>query len=128
MTLLGIGVLIFSIAFAVLVGYIARSLYALTKVIDGVGQTVEQLPDQLDNVFKETSNVIHESNKALADVNEKMHALNPMFDAVEDVGEATHRFTSSLAEKRQKKEQEKANGERSKKDFLRSLFKRRNKA
>src|SRR5699024_4905716 len=97
MVLIGMGVLIISIAFAVLVGYLCYSLYAATKVIDGVGKTVEQLPDQLDNVFKETENIIHESSQTVTDLNEKLRALSPLFYMAEDITEATRKFSSSVA-------------------------------
>ncbi|HLR69298.1 DUF948 domain-containing protein [Virgibacillus alimentarius] len=130
MVVLGIGVLIFSIAFAVLVGYLSYTLYAMTKVIDGVGDTVEQLPDQLDTIFKETENILHESNQTLTDLNEKMRTLSPLFYAVEDVTEATRGFASSLASnpifKRKQASGEDA-GESEKSAFRSRLFKRRKK-
>lgn len=98
MILIGMGVLIISIAFAILVGYLCYSLYAATKVIEGVGKTVEQLPGQLDTVFKETENILHESNQTLTDLNEKMRALSPLFYMAEDVTEATRHFSSSLVD------------------------------
>src|SRR5699024_4291715 len=133
MLALGVGVLIFSIAFAVLVGYLSYTLYGLTKVINGVGKTVEQLPDQLDDVFEETGNILHESNKTVADLNEKMRALNPLFEMTEDVTEATRSFCTFLAETtnelKEKKDAAKDESRSSKcfsKPFVfaRSLFKR----
>ncbi|MBH0230315.1 DUF948 domain-containing protein [Halobacillus yeomjeoni] len=98
MDFLGIGVLIIGIAFAVVSIFIIKALNNLAKVLGGVNKTVEQLPEQLDSVMKETSNVIHNSNDTLADVNEKIRALSPLFYIVGDIGESSRKLTSSLVD------------------------------
>src|SRR5699024_12819863 len=51
MLALGVGVLIFSIAFAVLVGYLSYTFYVLTKVFNDFGKIVENLSTQLYDDF-----------------------------------------------------------------------------
>ncbi|SFL52987.1 DUF948 domain-containing protein [Salibacterium qingdaonense] len=96
--LVGISVLIIAIAFAVLVIFLARTLHNLTNVLGGVNKTVEKLPDQLDDVMKETGVVIHNSNETLLDLNEKMRTLNPLFYILGDAGEASRKLSSSLVD------------------------------
>lgn len=96
MTLIGIGVIIIGVACVILAIFIGHALNNLAGILNGVDKTVQQLPDQLDGIMKETSNVIHESNRTLADVNEKMEQLSPLFYIVGDVGNATRKLSSSL--------------------------------
>ncbi|MFB4162846.1 DUF948 domain-containing protein [Alteribacillus sp. JSM 102045] len=98
MDLLGISLLIFAIAFAVLVIFLIRALNNLSSVLSGIDKTVEKLPDQLDEVMKESGVVIHNSNETLLDLNEKMRALNPLFYILGDAGEASRKLSSSLAD------------------------------
>lgn len=96
MDLTGFGVLLIGIAFLLLSVFLARVLNNTAKVFEGVRKTVERLPDQLDNVIKESEQLIQNSNDTLADVNVKLGALTPVFCIVGDVGESTSKFTSSI--------------------------------
>ena len=98
MDLKGIGVLLIGVAFLLLAIYLARVLNKFANVLDGVDKTVEQLPNQLDNILKETGNLIHHSNDTLSDVNEKLETLTPFFHIVGDIGESTRTLTSSLVD------------------------------
>ena len=98
MDLIGTGVLLMGIACLVLAIYLARVLNNFANVISGVDKTVEQLPDQLDNILNETGNLIHHSNATLSDVNEKLGTLTPLFHIVGDIGESTRTLSSSLVD------------------------------
>lgn len=65
MSLAGLGVFIFGLAFAALALFLAKLLSNLASVLDGVDKTVEQLPQQIDEVLKETSILIHHSNDTI---------------------------------------------------------------
>ncbi|MGR9048170.1 DUF948 domain-containing protein [Halobacillus faecis] len=98
MDFLGIGVLIIGIAFAIVSIFLIKALNNLAGVLGGVKKTVDQLPEQLDSVMKETTGVLHHSNDTLADVNEKIRALSPLFYIVGDIGESSRKLTSSLVD------------------------------
>lgn len=98
MTLVGVGVLLIGIAFLILAIFLGATLNNLAGILGGIDKTVQKLPEQLDDVMKETSNIIRESNQTLADVNDKMSQLSPLFYIVGDVGTATRRFSSSLVD------------------------------
>ncbi|MBM7601833.1 uncharacterized protein YoxC [Virgibacillus halotolerans] len=98
MTLVGIGVLLIGIAFVILAFFIGHVLNNLAGVLSGIDKSMQRLPDQLDDIFKETGNLIEEGNKSLADVNDKMEQLSPLFYIVGDVGNVTRKFTSSLVD------------------------------
>ncbi|MFB4170028.1 DUF948 domain-containing protein [Virgibacillus sp. JSM 102003] len=110
MTLVGIGVLLIGIAFLVLAVYLSWTLNNLAHVLRGVEKTVEHLPNQLNDIFKETGNLINHTNSTLSDVNEKLRTLSPLFYIVEDVGEMSRKLTTPLANfniSRKKKTEEK---------------------
>ncbi|CDQ41355.1 MULTISPECIES: DUF948 domain-containing protein [Virgibacillus] len=94
--LTGIGVLLIGIACLVIAVFIAHVLNNLAGVLRGVEKTVNQLPDQMNSIFSETSGLIKESNHTLADINDKMKQLSPLFYIVSDVGNVTRKFSSSL--------------------------------
>ncbi|SIS40143.1 DUF948 domain-containing protein [Salimicrobium flavidum] len=98
MDYLGIGVLIIAIAFAIIAIFLVRTLNNLADVLKGVDRTVDELPSQLDNVMNETTDILKNSNVALADVNEKLRALSPLFYIVGDVGESSRQLSSSLVD------------------------------
>jgi uncharacterized protein YoxC len=98
MDLTGIGVLLIGIALLVLAIFMARVLNNFSSILSGVDKTIEQLPDQLDSILNETGNLIHNSNNTLADVNEKLGTLTPLFHIVGDVGESTRTLSSSLVD------------------------------
>ncbi|ASK61584.1 general stress protein [Virgibacillus phasianinus] len=96
MSLAGLGVLIIGLAFLLLALFLAKALNNLASVLDGVDRTVEQLPNQIDEVLKETSVLIRHSNDTIADVNEKLKGLSPLFYIIGDVGESSRKLSSSF--------------------------------
>ncbi|MBO0589288.1 DUF948 domain-containing protein [Sporosarcina sp. E16_8] len=98
MDLMGIGVLLIGLAFLLLAIYLARVLNNVASILNGVDKTIEQLPTQLDSILKETGDLIQNSNNTLADVNEKLGTLTPLFHIVGDVGESTRILSSSLVD------------------------------
>ncbi|QQK77016.1 DUF948 domain-containing protein [Salicibibacter cibarius] len=98
MDLLGIAALIFAIAFAVLVVFLAKALGNLANVLSKTEVTIGKLPDQLDEITRETGTVLHNTNETILDVNEKVANLNPFFAMIGDAGEASRRLSSSLVD------------------------------
>ncbi|WP_100372950.1 DUF948 domain-containing protein [Bacillus sp. FJAT-45037] len=100
---LGIGVLILAIGFAVLIAFLIPVLKKLTETLDNTAKTIAQAEKSLENITSETSLVLYNANETLMDVNHKVAKLNPLFDIVEDAGQATHQLTGTLAQFTEKK-------------------------
>ncbi|GAK05463.1 general stress protein [Geomicrobium sp. JCM 19037] len=98
MDLLGIAALVAAIAFAVLVIFLGKVLSNLSVVLQKTGETVGKLPDQLDEISKETGIILHNTNETILDLNEKIKTLNPIFGMVQDAGEASRKLSSSLVD------------------------------
>ncbi|WP_246367109.1 DUF948 domain-containing protein [Paraliobacillus salinarum] len=94
--LTGVGVLLIGIAFLIISIFLARALNNVAGVLKGVEKTVDQLPNHFNGVLEETGNLIHESNRTLADLNNKLEQLNPLFYIIEDTGNMTRKVSSSM--------------------------------
>ncbi|GGH74621.1 hypothetical protein GCM10010978_13670 [Compostibacillus humi] len=98
MTLVGIGVIIIGVALLIMAIFLGHTLNQFANVLQGVDKTVQKLPEQIDDMIKQTTQMIHEGNETLADVNDKLKQLSPLFYAVGDVGKITNTLTSSLVQ------------------------------
>lgn len=98
MDLAGIGVFLIGLAFLITAIFFARVLFRFSNMLNGVEQTVQEMPKQMNGILKETGDLIHHSQRTLADANEKMAALTPLFHIVGDVGKSTRKLTSSLVD------------------------------
>ena len=95
---LGIGVFILAIGFAVLVAFIIPVLKKLTVTISKTADTVDQAEKSLAELTNETRLLLYNTNETLMDVNDKIAKLDPIFDVVEDSGQAAHSVTSTIAD------------------------------
>ncbi|ADU28738.1 DUF948 domain-containing protein [Evansella cellulosilytica] len=94
---LGIGVFILSIGFAVLIIFLRPVLKRLEETLGATAKTINTTGASITELSKETVGVIHNSNETLADVNEKLAKLDPLFQIIHDTGESAHHLTSTLA-------------------------------
>lgn len=98
MSLTGLGVLLIGVAFLLLAIFLARVLNRLAGVLNGVNETMEALPKQMNQLLGETGNLIHTSTQTLADTNKKLESLTPLFQIVGDIGDTTRTYSSSLVD------------------------------
>lgn len=92
---LGIGVLIIGIAFAVLTFLLIKPIRKLSETLDGVKQVSDRLPQLVDELSSQTVEVMQSSNATIANVNEQVKEISPLFHIVGDTGEATRQLTLS---------------------------------
>ena len=96
---LGIGVLIIGIAFAALVIILIKPLSKLTNVLEDLKKTSTRLPAIVDDGAHQANEAFGKVNDTLANVNEQVKSINPVFHIVKDVGEASQKLTSVALEK-----------------------------
>lgn len=96
---LGFGILIIGIAFAALVIILIKPLGKLTNILEGLQKTTDRLPSVLDDGANQAHEAFGKVNDTLADVNEQVKAINPVFHIVRDAGEASLQLTSVALEK-----------------------------
>lgn len=96
---LGFGVLIIGIAFAALVIILIKPLGKLTNAIEGLEETTKRLPSILGDSANQAHEAFGKVNDTLANVNEQVKSINPVFHIVKDAGEASRQLTSVALEK-----------------------------
>lgn len=96
---LGIGVLIIAIAFAVLTFLLIKPLRKLNDALDGVKQATDRLPQVVDELSKQTTEVMQSGNATIANVNEQVKEISPFFHIIGDTGEATRKLTVAALKK-----------------------------
>lgn len=96
---LGIGTLIIGIAFLTLVFLLIKPLLKLSDSLDGLKQTTDRLPRMVDDLSKQTAEVMQLSNATIANVNEQVREVSPFFHIIGDAGNATRKLTIGAIEK-----------------------------
>jgi len=89
----GIGVLIIGIAFAILTFFLIKPLRKLSDALDGVKQTTDRLPHVVDDLSKQTTEMMQLSSTTISNVNEQVKEVSPFFHILGDTGEATRKLT-----------------------------------
>lgn len=94
--ILYLSVALISIAFLVLVIYLAKTLKSLQGTLSSVSNTLIGLEKQLDGVTKETTELLQKTNALADDLQEKSQSLNSVVTAVKDVGTTVNKFNGTL--------------------------------
>jgi uncharacterized protein YoxC len=95
--ILYLSIALISIAFAVLVVFIARTLKSVTKTLDNVAVTLEGLERQMEGITLETTQLLHKTNKLADDIQVKSEKLNTVVSAVQNVGNSLEGFNHSVS-------------------------------
>jgi len=96
---LGIGVLIIGIAFMILVFILIKPLMKLTTVLESLQKTTDQIPTMLTDITGQATEVFQKGNATLVNVNKQVKEINPIFQIVNDAGEASRDFSEMALEK-----------------------------
>ncbi|MCM3637509.1 DUF948 domain-containing protein [Sporosarcina luteola] len=96
---LGIGVLLIGIAFLTLTCFLIKPLRKMSDALDGLKQTTDRLPRMVDDLSKQTAEVMQLGNATIATVNEQVKEVSPFFHIIGDTGTATRKLTLSAIEK-----------------------------
>ncbi|MCD8509995.1 MAG: DUF948 domain-containing protein [Bacillus sp. (in: Bacteria)] len=94
--LLYISVTIIAVAFVFLVYFLINTLIAMRKTLESVSTTVEGLQKQVDDITKESAQLIHKSNLLADDIQRKSNSLDSLFLAAKDLGDSVQRINSSV--------------------------------
>lgn len=96
---LGIGVLLIGVALLVLVIVLIKPLSKLTDVLQSVEKTTDMLPNTVSTVTEQTTDIMRTSNATIANVNDKVSEIGPVFHLVGDIGQASRVITSNTLDK-----------------------------
>lgn len=96
---LGIGVFIIGITLFVLVIILISPLLKLAKLLESVRQSTDTLPKIVDKNAKEAHTALINVNELLVNVNQKMTAIHPIFEMIQDAGLASKRISAKWLHK-----------------------------
>ncbi|WP_249872593.1 DUF948 domain-containing protein [Oceanobacillus saliphilus] len=86
MDIIYVGILLCSIAFAIVVIYICLVLNRMTKTMKSLGTTMGEMEKELEYITPQLTQSVREADKLVDDISEKMRATDSLFDSFEDVG------------------------------------------
>lgn len=98
MTATEISLLIIALAFVALVFYLIKTLKEVQGSLKQLNTTMIHMKDQIDEVSKETTELLKNTNQITLDVQKKSKALDSIFESVENVGTAMKQVTHSAKE------------------------------
>lgn len=93
---ISIATLLVAIGFALICLYIAKLLLQISTLLKTVGTTISQVEEQLDSAIAETALLMDTVDLTTVDVEEKLVALTPVFNSVNEIGTATTYFTDTV--------------------------------
>lgn len=92
MTNIEVILLIIAIAFVVLVVFLTKAIFSLTKTLELIQTKINSLGDEPEKLMKNV-------NEISTDVNQKMKCLNPLFYSISNVGSCLESKTAECKEK-----------------------------
>ncbi|GIO23084.1 DUF948 domain-containing protein [Oceanobacillus sp. J11TS1] len=94
--LLGIGAVLIGLGLLAVSGFLFMKLGGLGKLIQSATKTTDQLPEKVDEITSQLTDILKTGNKTLHQVNQQIKELSPLFYLIGDAGRATHNMTSSV--------------------------------
>lgn len=96
--ILYIAALIAAIGLFVIAIYLSKTLKSTSKTLDEVASTVDKMATELQGISGETQKLLDKTNDLLEDVNGKVAKIDPVFDAIGDVGTSLLGLSQSVRE------------------------------
>lgn len=107
---LGIGILVIGIALLILSVVLIKPLFKLAGVFSSIQKTTEALPKQVEELSTQAKNVMITGTETLHQVNVQIEKVSPLFNIIGDIGRATNKLSSSIANKVNKVDRTKDEG------------------
>ncbi|MEK4800376.1 DUF948 domain-containing protein [Oceanobacillus sp. FSL K6-0118] len=96
---LGIGILVIGVALLLLAIVLIKPLFKLAGVLSNLQKTTDTLPNQLKEITSQTTNVLGAGVDTLNEINTQVKKLNPIFNIIGEIGQATNKLSSSIVSK-----------------------------
>ncbi|MFC4025598.1 DUF948 domain-containing protein [Oceanobacillus longus] len=99
MDIIYVGVLLCSIAFAIVVIYISLVLKRLADTMKSLGTSVGELEKELNYITPQLTQTVRETDKLVDDIGEKIRATDSLFDSVEEIGVTVNSLNEVYSQK-----------------------------
>ncbi|GAA0325020.1 DUF948 domain-containing protein [Oceanobacillus oncorhynchi subsp. oncorhynchi] len=93
---LGIGAVLIGVGLLAVAAFLFLKLGGAGKLIASAQKTTDQLPEQVEGITSQITDVLKTGNETLQQVNQQIKELSPLFYLVGDAGRATHNLSSSV--------------------------------
>jgi uncharacterized protein YoxC len=97
-SLIDISVLVIAVAFGCLVFYLITALKAVRGSLEQLSKTMVHMQGQIEDVSRETTELLKNTNEITLDVQKKSKSLDSLFESVDNVGVAVKQITNSAKE------------------------------
>lgn len=98
-----------TLGFIVLVVYFVRTLIAVRQSLKIISAATLKLGTKIDPLTDQALDILQNTNKLTASVNDQIAAFDPLLNTISDLGCALHKTTHSLNEESQQKKNPKHN-------------------
>jgi uncharacterized protein YoxC len=96
LNIIEISLLIIAIAFVLLVFFIIKTLKSVRGSLDQLNQTMVHMEHQLEDISKESTELLRNTNEITLDIKSKSQSLEGLFHSAENAGQAVQQVTSSF--------------------------------
>lgn len=96
--ILYIAALIAAIALLVIAIYLGKTLKSTSQTMDEVAKSLEKITVEVQGITGESQKLLDKTNTLLEDVNGKVAKVDPVFDAVGDIGTSLLGLSQSVRE------------------------------
>ena len=86
MGIISVGILLCSIAFAMVVIYICFILKRISNTLGTMGRNLNEVEKEIQYITPQLKQSIRETDKLIDDVDEKLEATDSVFDSIENTG------------------------------------------
>ncbi|TDF95513.1 DUF948 domain-containing protein [Paenibacillus piri] len=96
MMIMDICAVVIAAAFVALTAFLIVTLRSVSALLSQTHTAIQEMRHEMKGIAKDASDVLRHTNAVTADVLHKLHALEPAFDSVKQVGEAAEEITSTV--------------------------------
>lgn len=96
--ILYIAALVAAIALLVIAVYLGMTLKSTSKTMDEVAKSLEQMTGEVKGITDQAEKLMEKTNNLLEDINGKVAKVDPVFDAVGDIGVSLLGLSQSVRE------------------------------
>lgn len=99
MGIIYLGILLCSIAFAIVAIYLSIVLKRVANTVTSLGTSLGELEKELENITPQITETLQESNKLIDDISEKVRATDSVFDSADNVGISINTLNEAYKDK-----------------------------
>lgn len=97
MGIINVGILLCSIAFAIVVIYICFVLKRISNTLGTMGRNLNEVEREMQYITPQLKQSIRETDKLIDDVNDKLKATDSVFDSIENAGVSMQSLNQAYA-------------------------------